>query len=79
MTQAKKKILRRLIAQSINHQRRSVEKLVRISEMFGEWHEDYAEMFDLIANNCMMTIEWLKSIAIRAWGYIPDDLDTWLK
>lgn len=58
---------------------KTVYILVEISEVFGEFHTDYAQMFDLIANNCMMTIEWIKVVAIKAWGYFPDDINTWLK
>lgn len=79
MTQAKKKILRRKIAQALNHQMKTVELLIYIATTFGEFHADYEEIFELIANNCMLTIEWIKSIAIKAWGYIPDDINTWLK
>lgn len=79
MAPQKKKMLRRKIAQCVGHQMKTVYLLVEISEVFGEFHTDYSEMFNLIANNSMMTIEWIKTIAIKAWGYFPNDINTWLK
>jgi hypothetical protein len=79
MSQKKKKQLRRKIAQCVGHQMKTVVLLAEVAEVFRESHQDYAEMFTTIANNCMITIEWIKGVAIHAWGYFPDDINTWLK
>jgi hypothetical protein len=77
--QAKKKLMRRKVAQAIGHQMKSIECMLIVSDFFAEPHPEWIPFFTAICNNCIMTIQFIKSLAIKAWGYFPDDLDKWLK
>lgn len=79
MTIAKKKYMRRKIAQAIGHQMKSIDCLIEVREFFDEFHPEWAELFNGIANNSLITISFIKSLAIHAWGFFPDNLNTWLK
>jgi hypothetical protein len=79
VTQAKKKYMRRKVAQAIGHQMKSLECMLEVGAFFFEFHPEWKPFFDAICNNCMMTIGFIKDLAIKAWGYFPDELDKWLK
>lgn len=79
MANPKVKRLRRLMAQVVNHQIRSMAKMEEIAKTFGEFHADYQEMLELIATNCALTMKWCKDVSEKAWGYWPNDLNSWLK
>ncbi len=72
-------MMRRKLAQAYQHQMRTVELLVELGEIFGEFHMDYYEQFLAISQMSMTVMKFIKGIAIHAWGYFPDNIQTWLK
>jgi len=79
MSAQKKKMMRRKLAQAYQHQMRTVELLVELGEIFGEFHMDYYEQFLAISQMSMTVMKFIKSIGIHAWGYFPEDINKWLK
>jgi hypothetical protein len=79
MSQQKKKRLRRKLAQCVTYQQKTIENLLEVAEIFGEFHDDYKEMFEVIATSCGLTLELIKRVCEHAWGYFPNDFHTWLQ
>lgn len=75
----KKTKLKRLMAQAFVHQMKTIEILLQVAAIFGEWHTDYAEMFVMIATNCNFTMQAIESVCRHSWGTFPDNIQTWLK
>lgn len=75
----KRVVLKRRMAQAYVHQMRTIEILLEVAKIFGEWHKDYEEMFILIATMCGYTMSLIKKVCTHSWGYFPDDVQTWLK
>lgn len=71
--------LKRHLAQAYIHQMRTIEILLQVATVFGEWHSDYAELFQLIATNCYITMQAIKDVCIHSWGTFPDNIKSWLK
>jgi hypothetical protein len=71
--------MKRYIAQSFQHQQRTIEKLIELGDLFEEHHSEYTELYVLIANCCAMTCRLIQRISILAWGYWPDDFHKWLR
>lgn len=79
MANSKQKYMRRKIAQTITYIQKAVDNLLEVRELFNEYHPEWDELFTAICNNCVMTISFIKSLCVKAWGYFPDNLDAWLK
>jgi len=79
MARQNKKVLRRKIAQAWQHQARTVEIMTDMAVMFDEHHKDYAEYMQAIAQSAYITMEFIQDVATKAWGYWPEDVETWLK
>lgn len=77
MSQQKKKMLRRKIAATFRYQLQSIENLLVLRDTFGKFHDDYAIAWELMAQNCQITAEMIKDVAIKAYGYFPDDISKW--
>ena len=71
--------MRRKMAQAFGHQQKCIECLLEVRDLFAEWHPEWSLMFNAICNNCLITTEFIQSLCIRAWGYFPETLDSWLK
>lgn len=79
MGQAKKKILHRKAAQVYKHLMSAIEGLIELRDYFGEFHSDWAAMFQVVLDSLMMLMQTLERLYTIAWGYFPDDINTWLK
>jgi hypothetical protein len=75
----KQKYMRRKMAQSITYLQKSIDALLEVKELFVEFHPEWDSLFIAIANSCVITIGLIKSLCEKAWGYFPDNLETWLK
>ena len=78
-TKRKKAFMRRKIAQSFGHQQKAIQALLEVRELFVEWHPEWSDLFTAICNNCVITMGFIKDLGVRAWGYWPESLDSWLK
>lgn len=72
-------MMRRKMAQAIRSQQRAITSLLEVRELFNEFHPEWDELFTAISNNCLITIGLIKALCIKAWGYFPDKLASWLK
>jgi hypothetical protein len=79
MANPKQKIMRRKMAQAVNYQLKAIAVLLDVRELFNEFHPEWDELFTAICNNCMITVGFIKELAVRAWGYFPEKLDSWLR
>lgn len=79
VSQKKKKYIRRKLAQAIGHQQSCVSCLLEVREFFVEYHPEWEELFVSIGNMCMMSIGFIRTVGIRAYGYFPENINTWLK
>jgi hypothetical protein len=57
----------------------TVDCLLELRELFTEFHPEWDEYFTMIANGCIVTIGFVKKLAIQAWGYFPDNYENWLR
>lgn len=71
--------MRRKMAQAVKHQMQTISCLLDIRELFVEFHPEWDELFTACANNCMISIGFIKRICVLAWGFFPEDLASWLK
>lgn len=79
MSPSKKKYMRRKMAQAIGHQMKCAECVMEVHDYFVEFHPEWGLYFKAIGNCCFITIDFIKSLCIQAWGYFPDDMNKWLK
>lgn len=79
MTKPLRKQMKRKAAQAVQHSQRICENMMFIREQFIDGHPDWIDLFDLIINNQLMQISFIKVLSTKAWGQFPDNLDTWLK
>jgi len=79
MPPQKKKMLRRKIAQAFQHEQRTVEIMLELGEIFGEHHKDYEEYFQAIGQCSLVVMGFIQDVAVKAWGFWPDNIETWLK
>jgi len=78
-SRTKKKYMKRKMAQAFGHQQKSIQCLIEVRELFNEWHPEWSPLFTGMCNNCVITMSFIKSLSIRAWGYFPETLSTWLR
>lgn len=58
---------------------RAVEITLELQEYFGEFHDDWKEMFQVQAETLVFVLTVMERIYTLAWGYFPENLETWLK
>ena len=75
----KKKYMRRKLAQAFGHHQKAIECILEVRELFVEFHPEWSDLFTGIANNSVISMNFIKSVCVQAWGYFPETLDTWLK
>ena len=78
-SRAKKKFMKRKMAQAFGHQQKSIQCLLEVRDLFEEWHPEWCELFTGMCNNCVITMSFIKRLSTLAWGYFPETLSTWLR
>jgi len=77
MPKTKRDILKRKLAQSYNLLDTSLEYLRELEEIFRPVHPEYADFLVLIAQNIIVTQEFMMQFWEKAWGKRPRDIDAW--
>ena len=67
------------MAQAWQHQKRTVELMLDMAEEFERWHPKYTQVMQAIAQSCYVVMAFIEKVSTFAWGYFPEDINTWLK
>jgi len=79
MAKLLRKQMKRKLAQSVQYCVKICENVSFIREQFVDDHPEWLPAFDAIIQSQCMQIDFLVGLAKRAWGYYPDNIETWLK
>lgn len=67
------------MAQAWQHQARTVEIMLDMAALFKEAHPEHAEFMQAIAQSAYVTMDFIKDVSIKCWGFWPEDINSWLK
>jgi len=77
MPKTKRDILKRTVAQAVNHIEEAEIDILGLKETFDKPHPELAKLLDVIMQALEQVIAIITSFCLQAWGTAPQDWYTW--